>query len=354
MKLIERLGLSLLHKVDPERAHHLALKAIKIGLVPMPGLITSPRIKTTLCGMKLPNPIGLAAGYDKNCEVVDGLSRAGFGFIECGAITPRPQPGNPTPRLFRLPEDRAVINRFGFNNNGMEIAAKNLSRRTRHNAVPVGLNLGANKDSIERTQDFSQVLSACGDHIEFAVINVSSPNTKSLRDLQEADALSEIIKRVTNVRDGFKTFIPIFVKIAPGLSLAELEVIAKTVGDSDADGIIATNTTLDRKGLKSAHSNEKGGLSGVPLFEKSTRVLAQLSEMTNGKLPLIGVGGISSADDAYTKIRAGAHAVQLYSALIYQGMSLVEEIVHGLDALLERDGFENVSEAVGTQRKKWL
>ncbi len=354
MKLVERLGLSVLHKLDPERAHRMALKAMKIGMVPMSGLITTPRIKTTLCGMALPNPVGLAAGYDKNCEVVDGLSRAGFGFVECGAITPHPQPGNPTPRLFRLPEDRAVINRFGFNNKGMKNAAKNLSRRTLGNGVPVGLNLGTNKDSADRTQDFAQVLSACGNHIEFATINVSSPNTEALRDLQGADALSEIINRVTDIRDGLESPIPIFVKIAPGLSLPELEIIAKTVRDSGADGIIATNTTLDRKGLKSANSSEKGGLSGVPLFEKSTRVLAQLSKITDGDMPLIGVGGISSASDAYTKILAGAHAVQLYSALVYQGLSLVEEIVHGLDALLERDGFDNISEAVGTDREKWL
>ncbi|HGG04091.1 MAG TPA: quinone-dependent dihydroorotate dehydrogenase [Aliiroseovarius sp.] len=354
MKTIERLGLSVLHKVDPERAHRLALMAMKAGVVPLSGLVSTPRLKTSLCGLELANPIGLAAGYDKDCEVVDDLTRAGFGFVECGAVTPRPQPGNPRPRLFRLRRDQAVINRFGFNNYGMEAAAARLARRDRRQKVPVGLNLGANKDSDDRANDFARVLSACGAHIEFATINVSSPNTEALRDLQGQAALAEVITSVTAARDTFQKYNPVFVKIAPDLSRAELETIAGVVMESDANGIIATNTTLERKGLKSASAGEKGGLSGAPLFEKSTQVLAMLSDITDGKLPLIGVGGVGSPEDAFAKIRAGASAVQLYSALVYKGLSLVEEIALGLDHLLKQNGFEHVAEAVGTGRKDWL
>ncbi|MCP5036240.1 MAG: quinone-dependent dihydroorotate dehydrogenase [Rhodobacteraceae bacterium] len=354
MKLMERIGLTVLHKFDPENAHKLALVAMKMGVVPLSGVVTSDRLKTTICGLELPNPVGLAAGYDKNCEVVDELSRAGFGFVECGAVTPKAQEGNPRPRLFRLTRDQAVINRYGFNNKGMDAAAANLARRLNRHKVPVGLNLGAGKDSADRPGDFAKVLATCGKHIEFASINVSSPNTEALRDLQGEAALREVIERVIAVRDGLNKYLPVFVKIAPDLNLEELTGIARAAQKSGADGIIATNTTLEREGLKSASAGEAGGLSGAPLFEMSTRVLAQLSEITGGKVPLIGVGGIGSAEQAYAKIRAGAHAVQVYSALVYQGLSLVEEIALGLDKLLERDGFEHVSEAVGTGRNEWL
>ncbi len=354
MKVMERIGLRVLHRFDPENAHKLALVAMKMGVVPLSGVVTTERLKTNLCGMSLPNPVGLAAGYDKDCEVVDDLTRAGFGFVELGAVTPKPQAGNPRPRLFRLTTDQAVINRYGFNNKGMEAAASQLNRRSRRQPVPVGLNLGANKDSDDRVGDFARVLSTCGNQLDFASINVSSPNTEALRDLQGEAALREVIDRVTEVRGGLNKFVPVFVKIAPDLNEDELGSIARVVQESAADGIIATNTTLDREGLNSEFSGEPGGLSGAPLFEKSTRILAQLSQLTEGKVPLIGVGGISSAEQAYAKIRAGASAVQLYSALVYKGLSLVEEIALGLDNLLERDGFNHVSEAVGTGRKEWL
>ncbi len=354
MNLVEKLALKALHSVDPERAHTLSLMALRAGLVPLAGDVTSERLKTNFCGMDLLNPVGLAAGYDKNAQAVAQLTQAGFGFIEVGAITPRPQPGNPKPRLFRLSEDRAVINRFGFNNEGMDAAAARLTRRDRRRPVPVGLNLGANKDSEDRAADFAKVLATCGPLIDFATVNVSSPNTEKLRDLQGADALRGLLTGVLSVRDGLDKFVPVFLKIAPDLAddeLAEIVEVARTVG---VDAIIATNTTLSREGLKSAHKSEKGGLSGQPLFEKSTRVLAKLSKLSEGALPLIGVGGISSADDAYAKIRAGASVVQLYSALAYQGLSLVEEIARGLDERLARDGFSKVSEAVGTGREEWL
>jgi len=352
MTRVERAGLALLRRIDPETAHALALRALRFGLAPAPGPVTSPRLRTRLAGMTLPNPVGLAAGFDKNAEALTPLSRAGFGFLEAGAVTPRPQHGNPRPRLFRLPEDRGVINRFGFNNQGMEAAAARLSRRPR-DAV-IGLNLGANKDSADRAEDFARVLAHCGPHIDFATVNVSSPNTENLRDLQGAEALAALLRGVMEARDWLPVPIPVFLKIAPDLSDADLSEIADVAREARISGIIATNTTLDREGLISPAQVQSGGLSGRPLFEKSTRVLARLSLLTDGTMPLIGVGGVASAEDAYAKIRAGATAVQLYSALVYDGISLAGEIALGLDTLLSRDGFADVAAAVGTGRADWL
>lgn len=352
MSVLESLGLAALRRIDPETAHGLAIRALKTGLVPLPGPVTSDRLRTTLAGLDLPNPVGLAAGFDKNGDVLGQLSRAGFGFVEVGATTPRPQPGNPRPRLFRLTEDRAAINRFGFNNQGMEAMAEKLAQRPK-DAV-IGLNLGANKDSADRAEDFARVLAHCGRHLDFATVNVSSPNTEKLRDLQGAAALSALLAGVMEARAWLPRPIPVFLKIAPDLTAAELSEIADVARQSGVDAIIATNTTLDRDGLRSAHRDEKGGLSGAPLFEKSTRVLAQLSQLTEGRIPLIGVGGISTPEQAYQKIRAGASAVQLYTALVYHGLSLVPQIARGLDTLLARDGFATMADAVGTGRADWL
>lgn len=351
--MIERAGLALLHRLDPERAHGLSLLALRAGLLPLPGIVTSPCLATTVAGLALPNPVGLAAGYDKNATAIAPLSRAGFGFVEVGAATPLPQPGNPRPRLFRLTEDRAVINRFGFNNDGAGAIRTRLAAR-KPGQVPVGLNLGANKTSENRAADFAKVLATCGPHVDFATVNVSSPNTEKLRDLQGPAALSALLDGVMETRAGLARRVPVFLKIAPDLTQDELAQIAEVALASGLDGIIATNTTLSREGLKSANAGQAGGLSGAPLFEKSTRVLAQLSRLTEGRLPLIGVGGISSADEAYAKIRAGASAVQLYSAMVYQGISLIARIAKGLDARLARDGFAAVAEAVGTGRAAWL
>ncbi len=348
----ERLGLALLHRFDPEIAHGLSIRALRLGLVPLPGPVTTPRLATDLAGLKLPNPVGLAAGYDKNAEAAGPLSRAGFGFVEVGAATPRPQAGTPRPRLFRLTGDRAAINRFGFNNDGAAVIAARLAA-TRA-AVPVGLNLGANKDSPDRAGDFAQVLAVCGPHAAFATVNVSSPNTERLRDLQGRDALAALLAGVLATRDRLPRRIPVFLKIAPDLTDAELADIAAVARDTGIDGIIATNTTLARDGLRSPHRAEAGGLSGAPLFDRSTRVLARLSRLTQGRIPLIGTGGIASADDAYAKIRAGAAAVQLYTAMIYGGLSLAAGIARGLEARLARDGFATVAEAAGTDRDRWL
>ena len=352
MSMIESLGMALMRRMDPEAAHGLALKALGMGLAPLPGPVSSDRLRTVLAGLELPNPVGLAAGFDKNATALAPLARAGFGFIEVGAATPRPQPGNPKPRLFRLAEDRAAINRFGFNNDGMEAIASRLAARPK--GAVVGLNLGANKDSADRSADFATVLACCGPHVDFATVNVSSPNTENLRDLQGKAALEALLRGVMEARATLRVAIPVFLKIAPDLEPSEIEDIAEVALSSGISGIIATNTTKSRAGLQSAHRDEMGGLSGAPLFEMSTRVLAQLSRLTDGKLPLIGVGGVGSAEQAYAKIRAGASAVQLYTALVYGGLSLAADIARGLDRLLARDGFFNVSEAVGSKREDWL
>lgn len=352
MTPFERLALTALHRLDPERAHGLSLCALRAGLTPAPGPFTSTRLKTDLAGLQLPNPVGLAAGYDKNAEALPALMRSGFGWLEVGAATPLPQPGNPKPRLFRLTEDRAAINRFGFNNQGMAAIATRLASRPQ--GIPVGLNLGANKTSADRAADFAKVLAHCGPHVDFATVNVSSPNTEKLRDLQGPAALSALLAGVMEARSKLAKPIPVYLKIAPDLTEEELAQIVEVVLASGLSGIIATNTTLSRDGLQSPDRGQTGGLSGAPLFEKSTRVLAQLSQLTTGKIPLIGVGGIASAEQAYAKIRAGASAVQIYTAMVYQGLSLATDIAKGLDALLQKDGFATIADAVGTDKTAWL
>ncbi|MEJ8561301.1 quinone-dependent dihydroorotate dehydrogenase [Yoonia sp. GPGPB17] len=349
MKALEKIGLATLRRIDPEVAHGLALKALNTGLGPRSGPVTSDRLKSTLAGIALPNPVGLAAGFDKNATALHALSKTGFGFLEVGAATPRPQPGNPKPRLFRLAQDQAAINRFGFNNDGMGVIAERLAGRP--NGAVIGLNLGANKDSADKAADFATVLTRCGPVVDFATVNVSSPNTEKLRDLQGKAALAALLAGVMEARAALATPIPVFLKIAPDLTSDEISEVAEVANESGIDAIIATNTTLDRDGLHGPHKAEMGGLSGQPLFEKSTRVLAQLSGLTS--LPIIGVGGVGNADQAYQKIRAGASAVQLYTALVYGGISLAAEIAQGLDDLLARDGFANVSDAVGSGRSDW-
>ncbi len=348
MNLLEEYGLKALHKLDPEVAHGLAITALSAGLGPRSGPFSSDRLRTSVAGLEMPNPVGLAAGFDKNATALHALSRTGFGFIEVGAATPRAQSGNPKKRLFRLTEDQAAINRFGFNNEGMYAIEPRLAQRP---TGIIGLNLGANKDSDDRAEDFARVLTHCGPHLDFATVNVSSPNTEKLRDLQGKEALATLLSGVMEANDKLDRSIPIFLKIAPDLTPADIEDVAEVATQAQLSAIIATNTTLDREGLKSANANEKGGLSGQPLFEKSTRALAQLSGLT--PLPIIGVGGVGTAEQAYQKIRAGACAVQLYTALVYGGISLVDDITRGLDQLLLRDGFANVIDAVGAGRSDW-
>ena len=343
---MERLGLSLLHCMDPERAHRLALRLLGAGLAGGSGSFTTPRLRTQLAGLDLPNPVGASAGFDKNAVAVPATLRTGFGFCEIGAVTPRPQEGNPKPRLFRLSEDKAVINRFGFNNAGMDLIHANLTRTPRPGIV--GVNLGANKDTEDKAEDYIKVLSRFHADVSFATVNVSSPNTERLRDLQGRAALDALLARVLDARDALGP-LPVFLKIAPDLEASEITDIAEVCLARGIDAIIATNTTLSRDGLRSAQASQAGGMSGAPLFERSTAVLRQLRKATGGQIPLIGVGGIGSAEQAYAKIRAGAAAVQLYSAMVYQGVSLGRRIAEGLDLLLAKGGFANVAEAVGTE-----
>ena len=346
MNLLDTAALALLHRLDPERAHDLSLAALRAGLVRGSGPVASPRLATRAGGIDLPNPVGLAAGYDKNVRALPALMRMGFGFVEVGAATPRPQPGNPRPRLFRLAEDRAVINRFGFNNDGAEAIARRLAARP--SGIPVGLNLGANKDSADRAGDYAEVVRLAGRHADFLTVNVSSPNTERLRDLQGRGALAALLDGVMAVRGTT----PVWLKIAPDLDDAGLADIAAVAKEAGVDAIVTTNTTLSRDGLRSSRASEAGGLSGRPLFERSTRVLARLSTLTD--LPLIGVGGVALAEDAFAKLAAGAAAVQLYTGLVYGGPALAARLPRELDALLAARGFASVAEAVGSDRDRWL
>ncbi|MEM1299130.1 MAG: quinone-dependent dihydroorotate dehydrogenase [Pseudomonadota bacterium] len=341
---MERLGLALLRRLDPEQAHGIALKFLKAGLAGGAGPVSSPLLATTVAGLELPNPVGVAAGFDKNAEAVAATLRTGFGFCEIGAVTPRPQAGNPKPRLFRLTEDRAAINRFGFNNEGAEVVSARFAA-ARPKGV-VGINLGANKDSEDKAADYVTVLRAFHAHVDFATVNVSSPNTEKLRDLQGRAALDALLGRVLEARDELGP-LPVFLKIAPDLDAGEIDDVAEVCLARGITGIIASNTTISREFVRSPHGSEAGGLSGAPLFERSTEVLRALYRKTEGQLPLIGVGGISTPEQAYAKIRAGASAVQLYTAMVYEGVSLGGRIARGLDDLLARDGLANVVDAVG-------
>lgn len=346
--MIEHAALAVLNRLDPERAHGLALRALQTPFAPSPGPVQSPRLTVSLAGLTLLNPIGLAAGFDKNATALSPLMQAGFGFLEVGAATPRPQPGNARPRLFRLKADRAAINRFGFNNEGVDAIAERLAARP--DGIPVGLNIGANKDTADKAADFAHVMRVTRTLVDFATVNVSSPNTEKLRDLQGAEALRAVLDGVMAERGT----VPVFLKIAPDLTDAEIAGIAQVAMDASVQAIIATNTTLSRDGLKDGQKGETGGLSGKPLFTPSTRVLARLFRETGGKMPLVGVGGVSSASDAYAKIKAGATAVQLYTAMVYCGLSLAHRIARGLDEMLANDGFANVDDARGIQADDWL
>ncbi|ARC35822.1 quinone-dependent dihydroorotate dehydrogenase [Paracoccus yeei] len=352
MTLIESIGLRALHHLPPETAHDLSIRALERGLVPLNGgPVTSDRLRLTIAGLDLPNPVGLAAGYDKNARAVPALMRAGFGFVEVGAATPRPQPGNPKPRLFRLTQDRAIINRFGFNNDGAQAIAARLAARPA--GIPVGLNIGANKDSPDRSADFASVVRIAGAAADFLTVNVSSPNTEKLRDLQGADALAALLDGVIRARDELPNRPPVFVKIAPDLDDEALAQIASVAMAAPVDAIIATNTTLSRDGIDPTHAQQAGGLSGAPLFDRSTRILARLARQTAGRVPLIGVGGIGSTDQAWEKLRAGASAVQIYSALIYQGFALAARIAQELDDRLTRQRM-TLPELTGSGIDDWL
>jgi dihydroorotate dehydrogenase len=305
-------------------------------------------LATTLAGLALSNPIGLAAGFDKNGEAADAMLRAGFGFVECGTATPLAQPGNPKPRLFRLEADQAVVNRLGFNNRGQEAFAVALARRRRSGIV--GANIGANKDSADRTADYVRGLKRLWGLADYFTINISSPNTPGLRDLQAKSALADLLGAISEARRGLTdpARTPIFLKVAPDLSDGEVGDIVDAAVTYDLQGLIVGNTTLQRPpGLRDPRQAETGGLSGAPLMTLSTRILAELHKAASGRLALVGAGGVASGADAYLKIRAGAQAVQLYTGLIYEGPGLVARIRRDLATRLKADGFSSVAEAVG-------
>ena len=338
----------LLRALPAEAAHRATIRALAQGLGGLAarrGEPDPPSLRQRLWGREFPNPVGVAAGFDKDAEVPDALLRLGCGFAETGTVTPRPQPGNPKPRIFRLYEDRAVINRMGFNSRGLDQTLARLSVRRRVGVV--GVNLGKNRDSEDAAADYLDGVRRVGPLADYFVINVSSPNTPGLRDLQRREILDDLLCRLVAARDAAAPSVPLLVKIAPDLTPEERADIAAIAPASGVDGIVIGNTTIARPPLRSAHAGEHGGLSGGPLFAPSTALLADIYRLTQGKIPLVGVGGIASAADAYAKIRAGASLVQLYTALVFEGPALIGRIKRGLAELLARDGFASIAEAVG-------
>lgn len=332
----------LLFTLDAESAHRLTIRALALAGGATGRVETSSRLATRVAGVRLPNPVGLAAGVDKDGEAVAGFHGLGFGHVEVGTLTPLAQPGNPRPRLFRLVEDRAVINRMGFNNGGIDAA---LARLPRERDGVLGINVGANKDAANRIADYATGVAKAAAVADYVTINISSPNTPGLRDLQHGAALAELLAASRAAAGP----VPLFLKVAPDLEPAQIDDIARGAIDHRIDALIVSNTTVSRPPLRSANAGEAGGLSGAPLKGLAASRLADFRSATGGRLPLVSVGGIDGADEAYARIRAGASLVQLYSALVYEGPGLARRIARGLDRLLERDGFASVADAVGSQ-----
>ena len=346
ISLFDRLARPLALAMDAEKAHRATILALRHA--PLPALVRDdPRLNVDAFGLAFPNPVGMAAGFDKNAEVVDPVLALGFGFTEVGTITPRSQPGNPRPRLFRLTADKGVINRFGFNSEGHGPAHRRLVARAARPGV-VGVNVGANKEALDRIADYAAGVAAFADVASYFTINVSSPNTPGLRDLQQAAALSDLLARALEARDAAPVRRPLLLKIAPDLDLGELDDIVRVAVARGVDGMIVSNTTIARpESLRDTRRREAGGLSGRPLFAASTRMLRETFLRVDGRFPLIGVGGIDSADTAIAKIEAGASLVQLYSALVFEGVGLVQRIMAGLIEKLSREGLANVAALVG-------
>lgn len=338
----------VLFRLPAEKAHDLALEALKLGVTPACHIKNYPLLATECFGLKFPSPVGMAAGFDKNAEVTGALLKQGFGFVEAGTVTPKPQAGNPQPRMFRLAEDEAVINRLGFNNKGMEFARTRLLARKALAGI-VGINIGKNKDTEHALPDYLIGLRELAPLADYVTVNISSPNTVGLRDLQGKKALSELLDGLLSEREKLAKRVPLLVKIAPDITSAEQEDIAEVALAMKLDGLIVGNTTISRpESLKSSYKTETGGLSGKPLMPLSTEVLRRMYKLTEGKIPLVGVGGIASPEDAIAKIRAGASLIQLYSAFVYQGFGLVERIKQGLAEEVQRSGVVSIAELVGT------
>ncbi|MES2497669.1 MAG: quinone-dependent dihydroorotate dehydrogenase [Pseudomonadota bacterium] len=337
----------LVFTLDAERAHRATIRALRLR--PRTALPASdPRLASDVAGLRFPNPVGLAAGFDKDAQVPDAMLGLGFGFAEVGTLTPFPQAGNPRPRLFRLVEDRAVINRMGFNNGGQAAALERLLRRNDRPGI-VGVNIGANKDAADRIADYANGVRVMAGIARYLTVNISSPNTPGLRALQDRGALTELLAAVMAARPatGPGAGVPVFLKVAPDLEPADIDDIAEIAGEHRLDGLIVSNTTISRPALRSAHAGEGGGLSGAPLKDLAQQRIVDFRKATGGAIPLIAAGGIASAEDAYARIRAGASLVQLYSALVYEGPGLAKRINAGLVKLLDRDGFATIGDAIG-------
>ncbi len=336
----------ILFRLDAERAHTLTIAALGAwGKAGTPLAPSVPRLATTVAGIAFPNPVGLAAGVDKDGRAIDGFFGLGFGSVEIGTLTPLAQPGNPKPRIFRLPEDRAVINRLGFNNGGLNGALPRAQSAKRDGVL--GINVGANKDASDRTADYVHGVTRAAPHADYITINISSPNTPGLRDLQHGAALRDLLAACTAA----KGTTPIFLKVAPDLEPADIDDIAGAALDNRIDALIVNNTTISRPGLRSANAKETGGLSGAPLVPLARQRLSDFRKATGAGIPLISVGGVDSGAEAYTRLRAGASLVQLYTALVYEGPGLPARILRELDALLTRDGFASVGDAVGVDAR---
>ncbi|MEE4153218.1 MAG: quinone-dependent dihydroorotate dehydrogenase [Erythrobacter sp.] len=350
--MLFRLARPAVFALDPERAHRLAIAALQA--MPHRGARSSlaqpGAAAIEVAGLRFPNPVGVAAGFDKDAEVPDALLALGFGFTEVGSITPLPQAGNPRPRLFRLVEDRAVINRMGFNNAGGEAALARLEARTGAAGI-LGINIGANKDSSDRIADYAMMAGMMAPYASYLAVNVSSPNTPGLRALQDEGALAELIARVIEARDASVASAPppIFLKVAPDLTPADIDAISRIAIDQRLGALIVSNTTLERPALASRHAGETGGLSGAPLKALALQRIRDFAKATGGAIPLVGVGGIGSAADAWARIRAGASLVQLYTAMVYDGPGLGARIASGIERLMARDGFSSIADAVGSE-----
>jgi dihydroorotate dehydrogenase len=345
------LGQALLQALDPERAHDLAVKSLELGLYPRAAQPDDKRLAQTLLGLDFPNPVGMAAGFDKNARVPRELLAMGFGFVEMGTLTPRAQSGNPTLRIFRSASDRAIINRLGFNNEGQEAALARLKARA---PGIVGVNIGAGRDSTDRIGDYVAGIERMGAVASYLTVNISSPNTPGLRDLQAPEALDALLKRVQIARAALPNRPALLVKLAPDLADADLPEVIRVIVANGADGIVVSNTTLSRDGLRDGtFAKEAGGLSGRPLFARSTRMLARVYRLTEGKLPLIGVGGIDSGPTALAKIEAGASLLQLYTGLVFEGPSLIGRINQALLEAMECAKADSLKPLIGTRAEEW-
>lgn len=353
MSLLRRALMEALYLADPETAHRLAIRALASGLVPAAQAVTDPRLAMNIAGLDFANPLGMAAGFDKNGEVPDAILRLGFGFTEAGTVTPRPQAGNPRPRIFRLRKSKGVINRLGFNNEGHDAVHARLARRFHRGGI-VGVNIGANKDSPDLIADYEEGIRRFAGISSYFTINISSPNTPGLRNLQAGEALERLLGRVFAALDDKESQPPVFLKVAPDLDDADLAAIADVVGSSRLAGLMVSNTTLSRAHVQGeANAREAGGLSGQPLFHRSTVILARFARLLPQHIRLVGIGGIHDAETAWSKIEAGASLLQLYSGMVYEGPHIARQILQGLCERLDAEGLQGLEPVIGRRREDW-